>query len=531
MKSASIPETEKLRLMTLDRYQVLDTEAEQCFDDITKLASVICNTPISLVSLVDTNRQWFKSKVGLDADETSREIAFCSHAILQEHVFEIEDAQKDERFFDNPLVTGGPKIRFYAGAPLCAPNGQAIGTLCAISDKPQTLSDEQRLALQTLAKQVIAQLELRLKVRQLKESNKAKDEFLSTISHELRTPLNAITGFSEILKHSPEVKALPSEQVSYIDNIDFSSQQLLEIVNSVLDLEKITAGKMELKPQPVVLDTLFQNIMNMMNVKAKQGNIELNYDIDPHFNSRFFDLDKTKLTQIIVNIVNNAVKFTPAQKQINIRFYLNKNKLHIEVADQGIGISKTDQALLFDKYKQVGMQRKEGTGLGLCITKGLVELMRGKIQLSSTLGKGTLVSISLPIDECQAGLELAQEQPTNLEKRHVCIVEDNPLNQMLIKAVMSQLSCQFTIFESAEALFERSSLENFDLFLLDINLPGMSGLEALQELKEQQLTQPIVAVTADVFQEKELYAKFDDVIIKPYKKSDIVEMLNRIFAG
>ncbi|MEL7478177.1 MAG: ATP-binding protein [Pseudomonadota bacterium] len=531
MKSASIPETEKLRLMTLDRYQVLDTEAEQCFDDITKLASVICNTPISLVSLVDTNRQWFKSKVGLDADETSREIAFCSHAILQEHVFEIEDAQKDERFFDNPLVTGGPKIRFYAGAPLCAPNGQAIGTLCAISDKPQTLSDEQRLALQTLAKQVIAQLELRLKVRQLKESNKAKDEFLSTISHELRTPLNAITGFSEILKHAPEVKALPSEQVSYIDNIDFSSQQLLEIVNSVLDLEKITAGKMELKPQPVVLDSLFQNIMNMMNVKAKQGNIELNYDIDPHFNSRFFDLDKTKLTQIIVNIVNNAVKFTPAQKQINIRFYLNKNKLHIEVADQGIGISKTDQALLFDKYKQVGMQRKEGTGLGLCITKGLVELMRGKIQLSSTLGKGTLVSISLPIDECQAGLELAQEQPTNLEKRHVCIVEDNPLNQMLIKAVMSQLCCQFTIFESAEALFERSSLENFDLFLLDINLPGMSGLEALQELKEQQLTQPIVAVTADVFQEKELYAKFDDVIIKPYKKSDIVEMLNRIFAG
>lgn len=353
---------------------------------------------------------------------------------------------------------------------------------------------------------------------------------MSTISHELRTPLNAITGFSEILKHAPEVKALPSEQVSYIDNIDFSSQQLLEIVNSVLDLEKINAGKMELKPQPVVLDKLFQNIMSMMNIKAKQGNIELNYDIDPHFNSRFFDLDKTKLTQIIVNIVGNAVKFTPSHKQINIRFYLNKNKLHIEVADQGIGISKTDQALLFDKYKQVGMQRKEGTGLGLCITKGLVELMRGKIQLSSTLDKGTLVSVSLPVDECQASLELTQEQPTNLEKRHVCIVEDNPLNQMLIKAVMSQLSCQFTIFESAEALFERSSLENFDLFLLDINLPGMSGLEALKVLKEQQLTQPIVAVTADVFQEKELYAKFDDVIIKPYKKSDIVEMLNRIFA-
>lgn len=528
MKSAPIPENEKLRLMTLDRYQVLDTEAEQCFDDITKLASVICNTPISLVSLVDTNRQWFKSKVGLDADETSREIAFCSHAILQEHVFEIEDAQKDERFFDNPLVTDGPKIRFYAGAPLCAPNGQAIGTLCAISDKPQTLNDDQRLALKTLAKQVIAQLELRLKIRQLQASNKAKDEFLSTISHELRTPLNAITGFSEILKNSTEVQTLPSEQLSYIDNIDFSSQQLLEIVNSVLDLEKINAGKMELKSQPVVLDKLFQNIMNMMNVKAKQGNIELNYDIDPHFNSRFFDLDKTKLTQIIVNIVSNAVKFTPANKQINIRFYLNKNKLHIEVADQGIGISKTDQALLFDKYKQVGMQRKEGTGLGLCITKGLVELMRGKIQLSSTLGKGTLVSISLPIDECSVNNEIKHCVAESFAHHHICIVEDNPLNQMLIKAMLQQLNCRYTIFESAEAMFDMSSLDTFDVFLLDINLPGMSGIEALKVLNTKGLQQPKIAVTADIFQEKELHELFDDVITKPYKKSDLIEVLNNI---
>jgi signal transduction histidine kinase/CheY-like chemotaxis protein len=530
MKSAPLAKNEILRLKTLERYEVLDTEAEQCFDDITKLASVICNTPISLVSLVDNNRQWFKSKVGLDADETSREIAFCSHAILEEHIFEIEDARNDERFFDNPLVTDGPKIRFYAGAPLRAPNGEAIGTLCAISDKPQTLNDQQRLALQTLAKQVIAQLELRLTIRQLKESNKAKDEFLSTISHELRTPLNAITGFSEILKNSAEVQTLPSEQLSYIDNIDFSSQQLLEIVNSVLDLEKINAGKMELKPQPVVLDKLFESIMNMMNVKAKQDNIELNYDIDPHFNRRFFDLDKTKLTQIIVNIVSNAVKFTPSQKQINIRFYLNKNKLHIEVADQGIGISKTDQALLFDKYKQVGIQRKEGTGLGLCITKGLVELMKGKLQLSSTLGKGTLVSISLPIDECIGCEEKEQVISENFANLHLCVVEDNPLNQMLIKAMLKQLHCKYTIFETAEAMFEKSSLETFDIFFLDINLPGMSGIDALNRLDEEQLSQPKVAVTADIFQEKELTKLFDYVITKPYNKNQLIDCLNTVLS-
>lgn len=528
MKSAPLAENERLRLRTLERYEVLDTEAEQCFDDITKLASVICNTPISLVSLVDSNRQWFKSKVGLDADETSREIAFCSHAILEEHVFEIEDARNDERFFDNPLVTDGPKIRFYAGAPLRAPNGEAIGTLCAISNEPQKLTGEQRTALQTLAKQVIAQLELRLKINQLKDSNRAKDEFLSTISHELRTPLNAITGFSEILKSSVEIKALPEEQYEYIENIEFSSHQLLEIVNSVLDLEKIDAGKMELKQQAISLDKLFQSIMNMMSNRALQGDIELNYDIDSTFATRFFDVDKTKLTQIIVNIIGNAIKFTPQKKQVNIRFYLNRDKLHIEVADQGVGISKTDQALLFDKFKQVGMQRKEGTGLGLCISKGLVELMKGKIQLSSTLGKGTLVSISLPVDECQKCTEVAPVEAKNFEELHICVVEDNPLNQMLIKAMLQQLGGQYTIFETAEALFEMSSLNTFDIFLLDINLPGMSGLQALEKLKTLQCKQPKVAVTADIFQEKELSSLFDSVITKPYKKSDLIDVMNQL---
>ena len=369
MQSAPLPKEETQRLETLKLYEVLDTEAEQCFDDITQLAAVICGTPISLVSLVDDDRQWFKSKVGLDASETSRDIAFCAHTILQQHIFEIEDTEQDARFVDNPLVTGEPKIRFYAGAPLKAPNGQAIGTLCAISDQPSKLNDEQKLALEILAKQVIAQLELRMKIKALEKLGKAKDEFLSTISHELRTPLNAITGFSEILKNAPEVQTLPAEQVNYIENIDFSGQQLLEIVNSVLDLEKIYAGRMELKPQSVVLDAFLKRIINMLSVKAKQGGITLHSDIDSDLCGRAFYLDKTKLAQIVTNIVGNAIKFTPKGKKVNVRCALIDEQLHIEVADQGVGISKKDQARLFDKYKQVGMQRKEGTGLGLCITK------------------------------------------------------------------------------------------------------------------------------------------------------------------
>jgi GAF domain-containing protein len=179
---ASTPPNEKKRLNVLWQYDVLDTVPEAMFDDLTELAARICEAPIALISLVDEDRQWFKSRVGTSVSETSRDTSFCAHAITQPGLFIVADATKDARFARNPLVTTDPKIRFYAGAPLVTPDGYALGTLCVIDKVPRVLGPDQQRALTILARHVVSQLELRQRSRQLAEARQKQSHFQAELA-------------------------------------------------------------------------------------------------------------------------------------------------------------------------------------------------------------------------------------------------------------------------------------------------------------------------------------------------------------
>ena len=535
MESAALPENEDERLAELLSYDVLDTEAEQLFDDLTTLASQICGTPIALISLIDPDRQWFKSRVGLDAQETSREIAFCSHAILQEEVFEVPNATLDPRFHDNPLVTGSPDIRFYAGAPLITPSGHTIGTLCAIDREPKTLTEAQKTSLQTLSKSVVAHLELKRKNRELERTSQFKSDFLSYVSHEIRTPLNAINTFSQLLEGEAQKLGLPSSFTTPLSHVSKSGERLLEIVNSVLDIKQIEAGKMRVMARAVNTKDFFTHLFSLTKIRAEDSGIVFSTNIDESLPQSLF-FDDTKFGQVALNILSNAIKFTDTGKSVKAQVKYKNGKLVFNVIDEGIGISDDDQQRLFRPFERMdNAQQISGTGLGLNISRRLIELMDGTIKVSSKLNHGTRISVTLPADALSAN-QFVEAQPKsfvaqiNIDRAaNVLVVEDHYINQVVIQTLFEKLGVPLSVVSSGEEGVEYAKSNPVDLVLMDLNLPGIQGDEATAQIKAYKPSLPVVALTADVITESEYLRErgLDDVLTKPIDNSELVRVLNR----
>jgi signal transduction histidine kinase len=398
MKPAPYPDNEQIRIRKLRELDILDTLEEQAYDDLTFLAAQICNTPIALVSLIDSDRQWFKSHFGLDARETPRDIAFCAHAILSDEVMVVEDADKDDRFYDNPLATDAPHVKFYAGAPLIFNDDIHLGTLCVIDNKARTITPEQKQSLQSLARQVVSQLELRLKLREMKHLDQAKDEFLAMVSHELRTPLTSIYGSLGLLQH--QAVSLPEQTRQMLDIAYRNGGRLLNIVNDILDLAKLEAGKFEIDDRIIDPVALVQRAVELNQAYCEQCDCMI--QLEPPVNGETLRVhgDEQRLLQVLANLISNAAKFTRKDDTIIISVTGDKESVCIKVTDHGKGLTEKQQEHLFEKFKQAGSngdQKLPGTGLGLNICKHIIELHHGTIACKSVPNNTTSFYFTLPV--------------------------------------------------------------------------------------------------------------------------------------
>lgn len=343
MKSAEDHPLEQQRLTTLENYQVMDSAQERNFDELTELASTICGASISLISLVDGNRQWFKSRVGLDASETPKSIAFCSHAILQDEVFEIPDALADKRFVDNPLVTGSPDIRFYAGAPLVAPDGSPIGTLCVIDREPKKLTEGQTRALQILSHQVVGQLELRKQKLELEQNYHQQQNMLASIAHDLRSPFSSILGLSGQL--SKKAEHMSHERiVRFSHNILNASLQVYQLLDEMLQwsTQNVRASKVNIEPE--LLLPLVSASFELLEEALKLKDIRYQCHVAPGVTLM---ADSTLLKSVVRNLLNNAIKFTPDGGRIDITTSEDANMLRVHVINTGEHIAEELQHTLF----------------------------------------------------------------------------------------------------------------------------------------------------------------------------------------
>ena len=396
---APLPHNEDERLHRTRQLGLIDTLEEQAYDDLTLLASEICDAPIALITLLDEKRQWFKSHHGLDATETPRDISFCSHAILHDELFIVEDAEQDIRFKDNPLVTDGPSIKFYAGAPLVLDSDIRVGTLCVIDTKKRSLSEIQKKSLEALARQVVALLQFRLTIKDLKKLDRVKDEFLSMVSHELRTPLTSLKGSLNILHHQ-KIQDDESED-SLLAVAVRNTDQLLVIVNDILDIATMQAGKLNFDFNKLNLALLIKNAVKLNASYIKQKNCELVLDIPEESKCLNVSGDGPRLLQVLTNLLSNAAKFSSEDKrEIIIRLEKEGNCAKVTISDNGIGINDEDKDQIFTKFHQVGSKKNQklpGTGLGLNICKHIIEAHHGEIGFKSIPNQQTDFYFTLAI--------------------------------------------------------------------------------------------------------------------------------------
>ncbi|MEE3146725.1 MAG: GAF domain-containing sensor histidine kinase [Bacteroidota bacterium] len=388
---------EKKRQKAVDSYKLVGTLPEKSYDNITQIASYICGTPIALITMLDYNRNFLKSHYGVPFNESPREISFCTHAIqTHDPIFIIPDAREDDRFKDNPLVTGPMKAIFYAGVPLVDKGGHALGTLCVFDHEPRSLNEHQVSTLIALASQVVNLFELRRQnienkalQKNLLKKNSLLKEFAGVVSHDMKMPLANIITTTDILKAKYK-ELLDEKGLDYLNYLKSSSFSLSEYISGILqhyESDNLTIDQRD----SFDIHDLLEEVEDMLNHDYKTV-IHL-----PEAN-HIISCNRAALHQIFINLLGNSIKYNDKEEpEITVTFTEDSDFYRFEVIDNGIGIPQDKIDKIFELFSIVASKDKNGNrgnGIGLSTVKKLVANLGGRISVASVEGEGSTFSFS-----------------------------------------------------------------------------------------------------------------------------------------
>ena len=391
------PQNEAARLAALHRYRILDSLPEEEYDDLTAIAAHICGTPMSLISLIDQDRQWFKSSFGLNRQETPRDLAFCAYAIMEpRQPLVVPDARADPRFATNELVVEDPKLVFYAGVPLVTPEGYPLGTICVLDNQPRELGGEQLKALERLSRQVIQLLELRSALAEAETRSRERQEAYNTlrdfshiIAHDLKAPIRNISQLSEMLRED-YANLLPADGENLLQMIETRSGDATRMIDGVLRYSKVIRSLEDVR-ELVDVEELIGQVVRQLDVTARCG-------VTYCGQVKVLNTSRIALLQVFQNLIGNAIKFND-KDECRIRVSCSHETgacFTFTVEDNGPGIAAHYLTSVFALFNTGGAGRASGHGVGLAIVKRLIEALGGTLSLVSEVGIGTTFTFTLP---------------------------------------------------------------------------------------------------------------------------------------
>ncbi len=383
-------ETERLEVLT--KYGILDTPPDGSFDRITKLAATLLKVPVCIVSLVDSDRIWFKSKYGVDISEIPRDPGLCASAIMEDDFYLVEDARKDPRTLANPLVAGEFGLQFYSAVPLKTSEGFNLGTLCVIDREPRTITSEEKEILRSLAEIVMHQIELQLEARTAVQHH---HKILNTTAHDLKNPVSIMPLLADLIMANKDNPAAIDDISKQIKD---AGRRMAKTINALIDSALSDSANMPLRMKKVAFTRLVKGVLDANQAPARKKAQEIVFS--PGKTCHVYG-DHRKITEAVDNVVSNAIKFSDSNKKIEVNLLVEDQNAILTVTDQGPGLSKDDLKNLFRKFTCLSAEPTGGessTGLGLFLSKEIVTAHNGKIYAESKgKGKGARFIIELPL--------------------------------------------------------------------------------------------------------------------------------------